>query len=175
MGQVLKLLGTEAGPALAPVLNNLETYEAAAAESREREWCCGEEQHGQAADTIQGAWKRVQTAVQNIFADQSLLGDLIKGVLQTIAVTIEGIGMALQVLMVPLNALKTFFTELSDAVLGIEGTERIITGAANAWKNLQLAVRELTEWTTAWATAIAEEIAPGLQEASDGIQEALGY
>ena len=162
MGQVLKLLGTEAGPALAPVLNNLERFEELLRNQEEASGVAARAART-AADTIQGAWTRVQTAVQNIFADQSLLGELIKGVLKSIATQIEVVGTALQVLMAPINALASGLQAMADAMFGMQGTEEIINGIGNAWQTVQIAVQELTQWMQAFATVIGEEIGTKLQ------------
>ena len=83
-GTLLKALGTEAGPALLPVIQNLEKYEQLI---RNQEGAAGAAAAAQqqAALTIEGGWKRVQTAFQNIFSDQTELG-------QAIAITLQGVG-----------------------------------------------------------------------------------
>ena len=94
-GAILKALGTEAGPALLPVINNLEKAEellknqenAAGAASRAQQ---------EAANTISGAWNRVRVAFENLFSDQAALSQAIIPLLDAVAQSIDGITFALE-------------------------------------------------------------------------------
>ena len=137
-------------------MNNLECYEELLL-NQENASGLQREQQGQQPTRFRVPETRSDGSA-GIFADQSLLGDLIKGVLNTVAVSIEAIGTALQVLMAPLNALKTLFVSMADAAFGIEGTEAIINSVADAWTNIQLAIQDVLQWVTAFATVIGEEL-----------------
>ena len=67
-GEIFKALGTEAAPALLPVLNNLEKYEELLENQKNSAGAAAKAQ-ATAADTIQGAWKQVTTAFQNLFSE----------------------------------------------------------------------------------------------------------
>jgi TP901 family phage tail tape measure protein len=103
VGKVFEALGSEAAPALLPVLNNLERTDqllknqinsggAAAAAQKE------------AANTIQGALKAVQTEFENFFSNQSAAGAVAILTFQVLAEAIKGLGMVLEVLLAPIKA-----------------------------------------------------------------------
>ena len=79
-GQIFKALGTEAGPALLPVIQNLERYEELIKNQEEAQGTAAAAA-ATAAGTIEGAWKRVTNAFQNLFSDQTELGQVIRGTL----------------------------------------------------------------------------------------------
>ena len=87
-GKVFKLLGAEAGPALLPVLNNLEKFEQLL-ENQKNSAGVASKAQARAADTINGAYKRLSTAIQNTFSDQAALGTLIKTVFKAGAFAVE--------------------------------------------------------------------------------------
>ena len=132
MGQVLKLLGTEAGPALAPVLNNLERYEellnnqkgangVAAAAAKE------------ASETIVGAWTRLSTAVQNLFADQTELGEVLRVTLLAAAGFVEGLAAAFKTLMAPVRAFISILGGVAKGLGLINDKTDVIRGLTDLW------------------------------------------
>lgn len=105
-GKVFKLLGAEAGPALLPVLNNLEKFEELLKNQKKSAGVSAKAQ-ARAADTINGAYKRLSTAVSNIFSDQTALGTLIKTVFKAGALAVEGLAAAIQLAAGNFRALAT--------------------------------------------------------------------
>ena len=61
----------------------------------------------------------MQTAVQNLFSDQSELGNALKVSLQAVAVTIEAIGAAFTLMMTPVRAIAAFIGEVAAALTGL--------------------------------------------------------
>ena len=62
-----------------------------------------------AANTIQGAFKRVTNSFSNLFAEQSELGAAIRITLQGVSVVIDGLGIAIKTLMLPVRLLFKLF------------------------------------------------------------------
>jgi TP901 family phage tail tape measure protein len=93
-GTLFKVLGTEAAPALLPIIQNLERYEELV-KNQENSTGAAAKAQAEAANTIQGAWKQVTTAFQNFFSNQSSAGELIKVTLQGAAVAIDLLSEAL--------------------------------------------------------------------------------
>ena len=102
-GQIFKALGTEAGPALLPVLNNLEKFEELLGNQKKSAGAAAKAQR-KAADTIYGAWKRVTTVIENLFADQEGLGVLIKTTLNLVAELFSQIALRAKLVLAPFNA-----------------------------------------------------------------------
>ena len=94
-GTILKALGTEAGPALLPVINNLEKAQELLKNQKD---AAGAAQAAQerAAATIGGAWNRVAVAFQNLFSDQAALAQAIIPILDAVANAVNGITFALE-------------------------------------------------------------------------------
>jgi TP901 family phage tail tape measure protein len=94
-GAILKALGTEAGPALLPVINNLEKAQELLENQTD---AAGAAQAAQekAANTINGAWNRVRVAFENLFSDQAALAQAIIPILDAVANAVNGITFALE-------------------------------------------------------------------------------
>ena len=92
-GQILKALGTEAGPALLPVIQNLERFEELL-ENQENAAGAAARAQQQAAQTINGAWNRVRVAIENLFTDQAALAKAIIPILDAVANAIDGVTFA---------------------------------------------------------------------------------
>ena len=131
-GQIFKALGTEAAPALLPVLNNLERYEELLENQKNAAGVAAQAQ-ATAAGTIQGAWKRVTSAVQNLFSDQSELGQIIRGTLLAAAATVEYLGATFKLLLAPIRA-----------------TINVIGGIAKAMGVVTDAEKQLNDFTGVW-------------------------
>ena len=71
-GTIFKALGTEAGPALLPVIQNLEKFEQLI-KNQENSIGAAAKAQELAANTITGALKRIQTAFENAFTGQTKL------------------------------------------------------------------------------------------------------
>jgi len=89
-GQLFKAFGTEAGPALLPVLQNLEKFEELLENQKNAAGAAREAQQ-EAANTIRGAWGRVGVAVQNLFSDQAALAQAIIPILDAVSNAVNGI------------------------------------------------------------------------------------
>ena len=135
VGQIFKLLGTESAPALLPVLNNLERYEELI-ENQKASLGAATEANLIAADTIEGAWKRVTTAFENLFSEQSVIGNEIKLMLEDVARLIEGVNWLGEKLAAPFRGAK----EASDGLTGsVElGTAAQASQNAAAQKGLEI-------------------------------------
>jgi TP901 family phage tail tape measure protein len=114
-GTLFKVLGTEAAPALLPVIQNLERFDELI---KKQEGSAGAAAAAQkeAANTIQGAWKEVSTAFQNLFSDQSELGIVIIATLKAAAVAVRIFGQTLNVLLAPIKNVITTFAGIASAV-----------------------------------------------------------
>jgi len=94
-GTILKALGTEAGPALLPVINNLEKANELL-ENQKNAAGAAQAAQEKAANTINGAWNRVRVAFENLFSDQAALAQAIIPILDAVANAINGITFALE-------------------------------------------------------------------------------
>jgi len=114
-GTLFKVLGTEAAPALLPVIQNLERFDELI---KKQEGSAGAAAAAQkeAANTIQGAWKEVSTAFENLFSDQSELGIVIIAVLKAAAAAVRIFGQTLNALLAPIEGLITALAGIASAV-----------------------------------------------------------
>jgi TP901 family phage tail tape measure protein len=122
-GTVIKAFGTEAGPSILALLNDTEKYNQLLKNQVNAQGAAAKAAF-EASDTINGQLTRLSTAFQNIFADQSELGELIKNVFKVAAVTVEAFGAALKVLAAPARAIHAAVTEIGEAIasaLGVTG------------------------------------------------------
>ena len=131
-GQIFKALGTEAAPALLPVLNNLERYEELLENQKNAAGVAAQAQ-ATAAGTIQGAWKRVTSAVQNIFSDQSELGQIIRVTLLAAAATVEALGAAFKILVAPIRALINAIGGIAKAMGVVTDAESQLNDFTGVW------------------------------------------
>lgn len=131
-GQVLKLLGTEAGPALAPVLNNLERFEQLL-RNQENASGVAAQAAATAADTINGAWTRLSNAVQNLFSDQSELGEILKVTLLAGAVFVEGLAAAFNTLLAPIRAVFDVIGSVAQGLGLIDENTNVIQEMTDLW------------------------------------------
>ena len=139
-GQIFKALGTEAGPALLPVIQNLEKYEQLIENQKNSAGAAATAQ-AEAANTIAGAWQRVTVAVQNLFADQSALGELIKGTLMAAAATVEALAAAFNVLMSISRGVAEGIGQLVQSFTGIENGSVVLQQFTDKWFQLLEGVR----------------------------------
>ena len=114
-GQIFKALGTEAAPALLPVLNNLDRANELL-ENQKNALGVAQKANDEAADTIQGAWKRLTSAIQNAFAEQSALGELLKASLTVVAIAVEELTKAVRFLVKVFQAFAVLIKPIIDLV-----------------------------------------------------------
>ena len=127
-GTIFKALGTEAGPALLPILNNLERFEELI-ENQKNSVGAAAKAQVQAAETIQGAWKAVTTEFQNLFADQSELGQAIIVILKASAVAVKGFAFAVNQMLKPFKEainIATAFGKKLEEVFGVSAAVKAL-------------------------------------------------
>ncbi len=122
-GTVIKAFGTEAGPSILALLNDTEKYNKLLENQKNAQGAAAEAAFT-ASDTIEGQVKRLTTAFQNLFSDQSELGVLIKETFKIAAVTVEVFGVALSNTLAPIRAIFAAANQVGEAVaeaLGLKG------------------------------------------------------
>ena len=87
---LLKIVGTEAGQAVAPLLNDLPKL-TRLIENQGKAAGVAQQANDQAANTIAGAWKSVRTAFQNVFSGQSEAAKAVIPILNAVAAAINAI------------------------------------------------------------------------------------
>ena len=138
-GQIFKALGTEAAPALLPVLNNLEKYEELLNNQKNAAGVAAQAA-ATAAGTIQGAWTRVSNAVQNIFADQNELGQIIRAVLLMAAATVEALGVAFKLVLAPIRAVVSSMGGIPKAMGVVVDSGAMLKDFTKSWFDVMEAV-----------------------------------
>lgn len=108
------IFGQEAIQVMAPLIKDLEKYEQLI---KNQENATGAAANAQieASNTIQGALKRVTASFSNLFAEQSELGAAIRITLQGVSVVIDGLGIALKTLLLPVRLLFKLFAGVGAA------------------------------------------------------------
>jgi len=138
---LLKIIGVEAGQVVAPLLNDLEKLNQLVENQGNASGVAARAQ-AEAANTIEGALKRVQTAFTNAFADQSVLGEALKATFLVVAVTVEGLATALNLIIAPIkagsNAVRAFAETIAKA-LGIDATASL-AGLEEGWQSIRKAI-----------------------------------
>ena len=122
-GTVIKAFGTEAGPSILALLNDTEKYNKLLENQKNAQGAAAEAAFT-ASDTIDGQLKRLTTAFQNLFSDQSELGVLLKETFKVAAVTVEVLAVAISNVLSPIRAIFAAVNQVGQAIseaLGIEG------------------------------------------------------
>ena len=86
-GTVIKAFGTEAGPSILALLNDTEKFNKLLENQKNAQGAAAKAAFT-ASDTIDGQLKRLTTAFQNLFSNQSELGILLKETFKVAAVTV---------------------------------------------------------------------------------------
>ena len=166
-GTLFKALGTEAGPALLPVIQNLERYEELI-KNQENANGVAAQAANTAAGTIEGAWKRVTVAFENLFADQSELGQIIRGTLLAAAATVEILAAAFKLVLVPVRAIISVVGKLLGAFTGIKDSEDALAKFTAGWFKLLQGIERVSDFllfaADRWGTAIADVAATIVNE-----------
>ena len=131
-GTLFKALGTEAGPALLPVIQNLERYEELI-KNQEDATGVAAQAAATASGTIEGAWNRVTVAFQNLFSDQAELGQIIRGTLLSAAATVEAFAAAFKLAIAPIRGVINAIGKVVGAVLGIKDSEKALQDFTATW------------------------------------------
>ena len=150
-GQILKALGTEAGPALLPVLNNLDKFNELLEKQKDSAGASAEA-NKLATDTIQGAWNQLTNVFSNFFTDQTAAGDALKLVLEGITFVIENIMNAVNLALTPFKVLMSIINGIKQVVekLGEGFEEAFDSPEGRAFlevvKLIQQKIAEAAEW-----------------------------
>ena len=180
-GQVFKALGTEAGPALQPILNDLERTKELLEKQQNSAGAAAAAQK-EAANTIQGAWKAVSTQFANLFSEQSALGEVIK-------VTLFAAAGAVKMFANTINALLAPLKKVIETVSWIAGSLDKAFDISGKIADVQAFVDELTGGLGGMTAEIekqedaydslrqpiedAKEAAKELKEAQDAVTKAI--
>ena len=122
-GTVIKAFGTEAGPSILALLNDTEKFNKLLENQKNAQGAAAKAAFT-ASDTIDGQLKRLTTAFQNLFSDQSELGAVIKETFKVAAVTVEVLAAAVKLSLAPFRAIFAIVGEIGSAIsdaLGIQG------------------------------------------------------
>lgn len=122
-GTIIKAFGTEAGPSILALLNDTEKYNKLLENQKNAQGKAAAAAF-EASDTINGQLKRLQTAFENLFSDQSELGILLKETFKVAAVTVEVFAMGLGSALAPIRAMFAAVGEVGAAIseaLGLNG------------------------------------------------------
>ena len=122
-GAIIKAFGTEAGPSILALLNDTEKYNELLEKQKNAQGAAAKAAF-EASDTINGQLKRLQTAFENLFSDQSELGILLKETFKVAAVTVEAFGMGLNNVLAPIRGIFAAVGEVGNAImqaLGLDG------------------------------------------------------
>jgi len=122
-GTVIKAFGTEAGPSILALLNDTEKFNKLLENQKNAQGAAAKAAFT-ASDTIDGQLKRLTTAFQNLFSNQSELGILLKETFKVAAVTVEVLAVAISNVLSPIRAIFAAVNEVGTAIaeaLGIEG------------------------------------------------------
>ena len=121
VGQVLKLLGTEAGPALQPILNNLEKFERLV-NNQKNSLGASKKAFDDLRNTLGGAVKQLQTSITNLITSLAPL----------VPALVEPIKLFSAALNVVTDNIKGIL-KVGAFLLGFIGTLTAITLATRAW------------------------------------------
>ena len=122
-GTVIKAFGTESGPSILALLNDTEKFNKLLENQKNAQGAAAKAAFT-ASDTIDGQIKRLTTAFQNLFSNQSELGILLKETFKVAAVTVEVLAVAISNVLSPIRAIFAAVNQVGAAIaeaLGIEG------------------------------------------------------
>ena len=174
-GTLFKALGTESGPALLPVLQNLERFEELLENQKDAAGTAAEAQ-AKASNTIQGAWKRLTVAFQNLFSDQSELGEVLKGTLLAAAATVEALVTAFKALASVGRGVAEGIGRVVSAVTGIEDGSVVLQNFTDGWFALLQGVEDvaafITEAIARLVNYAGQQVALALSFISDLVSQA---
>jgi TP901 family phage tail tape measure protein len=133
---LLKIIGTEAGQAIAPLLNDLGKLERLIANQGNVAGVAAAAQK-QAAQTIQGAWTEVSTAFSNLFSEQSELAESLIPILQGVADAVNALNSPMGRVVLQVGLVTAGFIALKLAVKALIATSFVqwflpIVGAVKA-------------------------------------------
>jgi TP901 family phage tail tape measure protein len=158
-GTVIKAFGTEAGPSILALLNNTEKYNQLLENQKEAQGAAAKAAFT-ASDTIDGQLKRLTTAFQNLFSDQSELGVVIKETFKVAAVTVEVLTAAINAQLAPLRAIFAAVNQVGIAIsqaLGVDGTNAAFQ-LEEGFQNIMKTVRQVQNVIIGFGVRIGQVI-----------------
>ena len=184
VGTAFKAFGNEAAPVLQAVFNDLDKTNQLLDNQKNSAGAAASAQKT-AADTIQGAWKSVQNAFSDLFADQEAFGVVIKQTLNVAAQLIKDLAAKINLVLAPVKLLiqafdfvRTKAEQVVDAfkqgLQQSEGWQKLSKLFAAIGKYIQDFAKELLEKAQPafkkvleWATKLGEYIGNKLFGAVD--------
>ena len=118
---LLKIVGTEAGQAVAPLLNDLPKL-TRLIENQGKAAGVAQQANDQAANTIAGAWKSVQTAFQNVFSGQSEAAKAVIPILNAVAAAINAINTPAGIAALKIGGITAAVVLLTQAIAALKAT-----------------------------------------------------
>lgn len=176
-GTVIKAFGTEAGPSILALLNDTEKYNQLLKNQKEAQGAAAKAAFT-ASDTIDGQLKRLTTAFQNLFSDQSELGVLIKETFKVAAVTVEVLVAAINLLLAPIRAIFAGVNEIGKAIsqaLGVDGTDAAFK-LEQGFQSIMKAVRIVQNFIIGFGIKVGKKIGQvyaGMINGGKGVAQGL--
>ena len=118
---LIKVLGTEAGQSILPLLNNLEKTERLI-ENQKNVAGVARDAQVEAANTISGAWRAVGNAFSDLFADQSEASKTLVPILNGLADAIKAINSPAGQAAIKIGAMVTAVWALRKAIIALKAT-----------------------------------------------------
>jgi len=191
-GTVIKAFGTEAGPAILALLEDTEKFNKLLENQRQAQGAAAKAAF-EASDTINGSLNRLRVAFENLFADGSELGDLLKLIFKAAAVTVEVFGVTINNLLAPFRAIGAAVNQVGEAIgeaLGMKGVN-IAFEMQEAYKGVLDVFTQVSDFivglgvrfgdflggivtgTNETANKIKDNLIGGFKDAFDGIKTAM--
>ena len=118
---LFKIIGTESGQAIAPLLNDLPKLERLILNQANAAGVA-QKANDEAANTIRGAWKSVTVAFQNVFSEQSAAAEAIIPILQGLANTINAINSPAGIMATKIGLATVGVIALTKAIVLLKAT-----------------------------------------------------
>jgi TP901 family phage tail tape measure protein len=130
------IFGAEAIQVMAPILKDMERYRELV-ESQEKANGVAARAAFTASDTLQGQIKRLGVSFQNIFAEGSEAGEILKQTIRALAIGIDLLAVAVKLVAAPFRAVFQVIKGISSAIGEAFGIEQIniIQDFEKAWAN----------------------------------------
>jgi len=130
------IFGAEAIQVMAPILKDMERYRELV-ESQEKANGVAARAAFTASDTLQGQIKRLGVSFQNIFAEGSEAGEILKQTIRALAISIDLLAVAVKLVAAPFRAVFQVIKGISSAIGEAFGIEQIniIQDFEKAWAN----------------------------------------
>ena len=173
-GQIFKALGTEAAPALLPLLNNLERTEELL-QNQANSAGVASAAMSEATNTIQGAWKNVQTQIENFFSDQSALGEALKFTLNALAYVLKELGDRINFLLTPFKLILQVITSVASYVSKLGAAVREAFADTKGAMLLQEIFKKMEQILPKIGTILMEFLVPALQKVIGFATEAAKF